>query len=177
MSKKIIIEKITEEVEDFLKNDLPRIVAKEAVDEFRENFDREGFRNNGVQRWPEVKRRMPNSPWYGFQYKGERRSDKEKKRKGKKRKLNYSAKYTKYPILRVTSNLYRSVRSFEESPQRVEIGSDLPYAQVQNDGGYIKVFGKARVKLPKRQFIGESQELMDYLEKILIKRIDNLTNI
>jgi phage gpG-like protein len=59
----------------------------------------------------------------------------------------------------------------------VEIGSDLPYAQVQNDGGYIKVFGKARVKLPKRQFIGESQELMDYLEKILIKRIDNLTNI
>ena len=177
MAKKIIIEKITKEVELFLKNDLPRIVAKEAVDEFRENFDREGFRNNGVQPWPEVKRRMPNSPWYGFQYKGERRSDKEKKRKGKKRKLNYSAKYTKYPILRVTSNLYRSVRSFEESPERVEIGSDLPYAQVQNDGGYIKVFGKARVKLPKRQFVGESKELMELLERILIQKIDNLTNI
>lgn len=177
MAKKIIIEKITKEVEVFLKNDLPRIVAKEAVDEFRENFDREGFRNNGVQRWPEVKRRIPNSPWYGFQYKGERRSPKDRKKKGRKRKLNYSAKYTKYPILRVTSNLYRSVRSFEESPQRVEIGSDLPYAQVHNDGGFIKVFGKAKVKLPKRQFVGESKELMDLLEKILIQKIDNLTNI
>ena len=177
MGKKIIIEKITEEVEAFLTNDLPRIVAKEAVDEFRENFDRQGFRNNGVQRWPEVKRRMPNSPWYGFHYKGERRSEKERKKKGKKRKLNYSLKYTKYDILRVTANLYRSVTSFEVSPERVEIGSDLPYAQVQNDGGYIRVFGKARVKLPKRQFIGESQELMDHLEKILIQRIDNLTSI
>lgn len=175
MSKKIIIEKITEDVEVFLKRDLPRIVAKEAVDEFRENFDREGFRNNGVQPWPEVKRRMPNSPWYGFQYKGERRSSKERKKKGQKRKLNYSDKYTKYPILRVTSNLYRSVTSFEVSPERVEIGSDLPYAQVQNDGGYIKVFGKAKVKLPKRQFIGESKELMDKLERILITKIDNLT--
>ena len=177
MPKKIIIEKITEEVEAFLRDDLPRIVAKEAVDEFRENFDRQGFRNNGVQRWPEVKRRMPNSPWYGFHYKGERRSEKERKKKGKKRKLNYSLKYTKYDILRVTANLYRSVTSFEVSPERVEIGSDLPYAQVQNDGGYIRVFGKARVKLPKRQFIGESQELMDDLEKILIQQIDNLTSI
>ena len=176
MAKKIIIEKITEEVEAFLKNDLPRIVAKEAVDEFRENFVRQGFRNNGVQRWPEVKRRMPNSPWYGFQYKGERRSPKDRKKKGQKRKLNYSLKYTKYDILRITSNLYRSIREVDVSPERVEIGSDLPYAQVQNDGGYIKVFGKAKVKLPKRQFIGESKELMDELERILIAKIDNLTN-
>lgn len=176
MSKKIIIEKITEEVQAFLKNDLPRIVAKEAVDEFRENFTRQGFRNNGIQRWPEVKRRMPNSPWYGFQYKGERRSPKERKKKGQKRKLNYSLKYTKYDILRITSNLYRSVTSFEVSPERVEIGSDLPYAIVHNDGGFIKVFGKAQVKLPKRQFIGESKELMDELERILIQKIDNLTN-
>lgn len=176
MAKKNIIEKITVEVEAFLKKDLPRIVAKEAVDEFRANFDRQGFQNNGVHRWPEVKRRMPNSPWYGFQYKGERRSPKERKKKGQKRKLNYSQKYTKYDILRITSNLYRSVTSFEVSPERVEIGSDLPYAQVQNDGGYIKVFGKAKVKLPKRQFIGESRELMDELERILISKIDNLTN-
>ena len=59
----------------------------------------------------------------------------------------------------------------------MEIGSDLPYAQVHNDGGFIKVFGKAKVKLPKRQFVGESKELMDLLEKILIQKIDNLTNI
>ena len=176
MAKKIIIEKITEEVEVFLKNDLPRIVAKEAVDEFRENFVRQGFRNNGVQRWPEVKRRIPNSPWYGFHYKGERRSPKDRKKKGQRRKLNYSLKYTKYDILRITSNLYRSIREVDVSPERVEIGSDLPYAQVQNDGGHIKVFGKAKVKLPKRQFIGESKELMDELERILIQRIDNLTN-
>lgn len=174
MSKKNIIEKITREVEDFLHNDLPRIASQEAVNEFRDNFSRQGFRNKGIRKWPDVKRRDPTSPWYGFQYKGERR-DRNTKRKSK-RKLNFSKKYTLYDILTVSRNLESSIRPYEATPQRVEVGSDLPYAQVHNEGGYIRVFGKARVRLPQRQFIGESHELMEELEDKLMKKIDQITN-
>ena len=74
MAKKTPFSQIDAEVKKFLRKDLPRIVGKMAVDEFRENFRRQGFRNNGVTPWKEVKRRDPQSSWYGFQYKGERRT-------------------------------------------------------------------------------------------------------
>ena len=48
MAKKTPFSQIDTEVKKFLRKDLPRIVGKMAVDEFRENFRRQGFRNNGV---------------------------------------------------------------------------------------------------------------------------------
>ena len=55
-------------------------------------------------------------------------------------------------------------------------GSDLPYAAVHNEGGYIKIFGKTIRKLPKRQFLGESRELMDELQKKYLADIDRITD-
>lgn len=40
-----------------MQKDLPRQAGKMAVDESRENFRRQGFRNNGITPWPEVERR------------------------------------------------------------------------------------------------------------------------
>ena len=74
MARKNPISEINKRVEHFIQHDLPRIAGKMGEDEFRENFHREGFRNNGITPWPEVKRRKKDSPWYGFQYKGERRT-------------------------------------------------------------------------------------------------------
>ena len=56
------------------------------------------------------------------------------------------------------------------------IASDLPYAEVHNEGGYIRVFGKAKKKLPKRQFIGESAELMEELEERYLADIDKIVD-
>lgn len=69
-----------------------------------------------------------------------------------------------------------SIRVREASPGRVIIGTDLPYAEVHNEGGYIRIFGKKKVKVPRRQFIGESRELMDELEKALLERVDAIVD-
>lgn len=54
-------------------------------------------------------------------------------------------------------------------PQGVEILSDKPYAEVQNNGGDIRVFGRRTAKLPARPFIGHSQELDAKIEDIIEK--------
>ena len=177
---------IEKKVLKYIRNDLPRIAGKMAVDEFRENFRRQGFRNNGITPWPDVRRRDKSSPWYGFQYKGERRTsvryirDRKtgKTRRSKtQRKLNFSNAATRRGILiGPGANLMSSISVRERSPSQVIVGTDLPYAEVHNEGGYIRVFGKAVRKLPKRQFIGESRELMDEIEKKYLKDIDRIVD-
>ena len=177
---------IEKKVLKYIRNDLPRIAGKMAVDEFRENFRRQGFRNNGITPWPDVRRRDKSSPWDGFQYKGERRTsvryirDRKtgKTRRSKtQRKLNFSNAATRRGILiGPGANLMNSISVRERSPSQVIVGTDLPYAEVHNEGGYIRVFGKAVRKLPKRQFIGESRELMDEIEKKYLKDIDRIVD-
>lgn len=36
----------------YIRSDAPRIVGKMGVDHFKENFDKEGFVNNGLHPWP-----------------------------------------------------------------------------------------------------------------------------
>ena len=85
-----------------------------------------------------------------------------------KKKLNFSNAATRRGILIGTgANLMNSITVFEASEKQVRVGSDLPYAEVHNEGGYIKIFGKAVKKLPRRQFIGESHELMTERKTLL----------
>ena len=68
---------LREKMEDWLQkvqHDLPIIMGKTAVDHFRENFKLGGFMNNGLQKWADVERCKSDSPWYGFDYKGEKRT-------------------------------------------------------------------------------------------------------
>ena len=181
-----MIREIEKKISLYVKKDFPRQVGKMSVDEFRENFRRQGFRNNGITPWPEVKRRKKGSPWYGFQYKGEKRTsvhyvrDRKtgKTRRSKtQKKLNFSNAATRRGILiGPGANLMNSITVFEADEKKVIVGSDLPYAEVHNEGGYIKVFGKAVRKLPRRQFIGESHELMIEMEEKLIENIDSITD-
>lgn len=186
MATENVFQKIEKEVKRYVRKDLPRMIGKISVDEFRGNFHRRAFRNNGLHRWPDVKRRDPSSPWYGFQYKGERRTSvrierdrttgKTRRNKSQK-KLNFSSAATKRGILfGPGNNLMRSIAVREASARRVVIGTDLPYAEVHNEGGYIRVFGKAKVKMPQRQFIGESSELMQVIEKKFLREIDRITD-
>lgn len=186
MATKNVLQDIERKIKRYAHANLPRMAGKMAVDEFRENFHRQGFRNNGLHRWADAKRRDPSSPWYGFQYKGERRTSVRfvrDRKTGKTRrsqsqsKLNFSSAATKRGILiGPGSNLMRSVTVRQATAQRVAIGTDLPYAEVHNEGGYIRVFGKAKVKVPKRQFIGESRELMQAIEKKFLREVDRITD-
>ncbi len=50
MTNKNPIKEIEKQVLNYIEDDLPRIAGNMAVNEFRENFHRQGFRNNGITR-------------------------------------------------------------------------------------------------------------------------------
>jgi hypothetical protein len=52
-------------INDYASNGALTVIATEATNQFKENFDNEGFDG---KKWPEVERRKPESPWYGFDY-------------------------------------------------------------------------------------------------------------
>ena len=54
------------EIERFRTEDLPEIIGVEAVRHYNESFVKEGATDRSFQKWPDVKRRDPQSPWYGF---------------------------------------------------------------------------------------------------------------
>ena len=163
---------------DQIQRDLPIIMGKTAVDHFRDNFSHGGFVNNGVQTWQDVKRRDPDSPWYGFDYKGEKRTSYKFKRDQKtgktskasnQKRLNFSMASTqRLPLNSQRKELYNSIR-YAPLEDGVVIISDKPYSFVHNEGGMIKVFGKHPTRVPKRQFIGESKELNEKIRKEIIK--------
>ena len=151
------------DVRDFLrrhKNRIAREIGNEAVRHFKDNFRQEGFVDNGIHKWKEVKRRD-----------GQRRL----KGKGKpKQKTNFSQAATQRKILTGSSgelqdSLSYKVNSASGANVSVSITSDKPYAVVQNEGGPIKVFGKASTILPARPFVGHSKELDGKIEEIVQK--------
>lgn len=156
---------------------LARIVGDMAEKHFKANFDKEGFVNNGVQPWKEVKRRDPSSPWYGFSYRGKKL--KGKRRKGvRRRSANFSNAATKRKILTgPTGELRRSLKYNVQAAtsKKIAVGiiSDKPYATVQNEGGTIRIFGKASAFLPARPFVGYSKELEEQLQKKIFEELNN----
>jgi phage gpG-like protein len=133
----------------------------------------------------------------------------------KARKRNDKGKRGNRAILVKSGDLRRSVKVINKNYDSVTLGSDLPYAQIHNDGGTIhkkasknsmyyrevstnilsrktnKRFarttgrrkathameveiGEHDIKMPKRQFIGNSKKLTDLLRDKLDKRIQNV---
>jgi phage gpG-like protein len=167
-----------------LQTDMPRIVGKTAVDHYQENFDKEGFVDNGVNKWPDVKRRDPSSPWYGFEYRGERATNKLKKKgkgqkgytNGGKNRTNFSQAATQRKVLNGSTHELRRALRYVPRQNGVEILNDKPYAAIHNEGGTIRVFGRGSATLPARQFVGESIELDEKIEKETDRKLDQLFN-
>jgi phage gpG-like protein len=138
---------ISKEMRKFTHEDAPVIMGKNAVDHFTENFQQEGFVNNGLQKWDEVKRRM--NP-----------------------KITGAA--ASRPILTgETGDLGMSIDYKNAENGEVTIFSDLPYSEAHNEG--TTTAGRSHnVTIPQRQFIGDSAELdkknLEEIEKH-VKRI------
>jgi phage gpG-like protein len=72
--------------------------------------------------------------------------------KWKERKRNRNGSKKKSQTLLVgTGRLKRSIRKISANESQIIIGSDVPYAQIHNDGGTIK--GTVTVKAHKRKII------------------------
>ena len=142
------------EVQEFLDNMWPYIAGDTAVNHFKENFDHEGFMDGGVTPWDDVKRRDNDSEWYGI---------------APNNKGRLSSTRAADPILKDTNELRDAIDYEVRGAGEVVIVNEKPYAAVHNEGGHAFVFGKTPFEMPKRQFIGDSEELNE-------KNIDELTN-
>lgn len=170
-------------INKLLTRDLPTIIGHEAREHFTDNFRRGGFVDGGLKQWPDVKRRDPASPWYGFEYRGERRTsyafsrDKitgKTYRAKKQKRLNYSEAATKLtPLTSKRNRLMNSLRSRTQAMSAV-IYTSIPYAKVHNEGGKAKVFGKRSFTMPRRQFMGHSAELDRQVHTEIDRRIDDI---
>ena len=150
-------------VEDYMNNKTPTIIGVEAVNHFKESFENQGFTDTNLEKWDDVKRRDSSSRWHGFEY-GSNANRIGVKRRKASAMSNYSHAATSRPILSGQSqNLMNSLR-WEKRGRGSLITAGTPYAEIQNEGGTIKIFGKKETTMPKRQFMGRSQVLIDKLQ-------------
>jgi hypothetical protein len=52
------LDNIVSELDEYARKDAPTVIGNIAVGFFKGNFEKQGFVNNGVQEWQEVKRRQ-----------------------------------------------------------------------------------------------------------------------
>ena len=136
-----------------LTSELPKALGQVAVTQFTQNFTKQGFEDVGVQKWKDVKRRDPNSEWYGY-------------RRGK-----FSKAATTAAILTETGNLKKSIFIKSANKNKVVIGTNQvvsKYAKLHNEGGYNSM-GKV---VPQRKFIGSSRSLENKMKKMVLTSIN-----
>jgi phage gpG-like protein len=155
-------------LEQFFRQ-LPKHVAKAYENFVKDNFEREAFLDNGLHKWGA-------------------RAKKDRDRKGREKKKQRK-------LLVKSGNLRRSIR-YRVSGNTITFFSDMPYAQVHNEGGKVqytakvkahtrktKKSGKVQVKahtrqanyvMPKRQFMGYSKEFEEEIVEWIGEKIEKL---
>jgi len=149
---------------DQLTKELPKALGQVAVTHFTQNFRKQGFDDVGVKKWKDVKRRDPNSEWYGY------RSSKVGNKEGI---ATFSKAATTAAILTETGNLKKSIFIKNADRYIVRVGTNQivnKYAKLHNEGGYN---GNGRF-VPQRKFMGASRSLEKKMKKMVsisIKKI------
>ena len=133
-------------------NDFVVVMGTDAKNHFVKSFRNQGFEDASIEKWQPRKGEIMSS---GI---------------AKVRKKDKSSR----AILVKTGDLRRSIKVLNKSYRSITLGSDLPYAQIHNDGLYGNAYGKYRYKMPKRQLIGHSKKLIDQLRMKLDKLIVNV---
>lgn len=121
-------------IQNFLKDGVFDVVGVEAENFYKESFRNQGFTDNNLEKWEDVKRRT--NP-------------------GRSTRAQTAARR---PILTgQTGELGESVY-YEKKPPHVAIKSDKDYAQVHNEGGTAGRTGR-QFDMKQRKFIGKSAKL------------------
>ena len=115
---------------------LPVKVGVLAEGQFKDNFLKGGFVNNGLQKWKPAKRQLS----------------------GKKDTK------TKNKTLVASGLLYKSI-GHVTGAARVVVQNKVPYAAVHNEG--LRAGRGRGFQMPRRQFIGDSRELNEKVEKTI----------
>jgi phage virion morphogenesis protein len=141
---------------------MPKRIGGTAVSWFKQNFRRQGF-PEGSGRFEKWPPRKPGAS----------------RDKGRN-------------ILVDTGNLKRSIRLETATKQQVKVSTDVPYAEIHNQGGRINTTAQVRahtrrtrrgrtqvqahkrkmdITMPQRQFMGNSQALNKRLRKMITQEL------
>jgi phage gpG-like protein len=157
--------------DEFLKEVKPmlttyaREVAIDGVNFFKKSFTDQGFTNRGLNRW---RSRKINKLYL-------RRSIKTIGGKNARTtfRLTKQAKRANHAILIKTGKLRRSIKG-EANRLNIEFTANTAYAQIHNEGGLAGRNKKARI--PKRQYMGESEEFMNQISDKFLKKLEQVFN-
>ncbi|HBX44466.1 MAG TPA: virion morphogenesis protein [Porphyromonadaceae bacterium] len=125
-------------------DDIKNIVGVEAVNHYKKSFADEGFTDKVLNPWKDVKRRNPDSSWYGHSGQTGR----------------FSQARTTAPVLSGETRELQNSITFRRTDRGVRISNDKPYAHVHNYGGRAKIYGKKEFQMPQRRFVGRSAVLI-----------------
>lgn len=146
-------------LQEFAKgDDIKDVMGVEAVAHFKQSFDNEGFTDESKQPWADVKRRDPDSDWYGHS--------------GQTGK--FSAARTTAKILTGETNELKESIYFARTETGVRVYNEKPYAHVHNFGGMAKVYGKKAFQMLARPFIGPSKTMMTNIRTEISTRIKSI---
>jgi phage gpG-like protein len=128
--------------------DIKDILGTEAVNHFQRSFDNEGFTDKTLDPWQDVKRRDPDSPWYG--HSGQTG--------------NFSQARTAAKVLTGETRELRNGISYVHTDKGVRVTSPTSYGRVHQFGLAAKVYGKASFQMTPRPFMGKSVLLKNNIE-------------
>lgn len=143
------LDRMQDDMKRAIEDDLPDIIGVEAVNHFKASFENEGFTDQSLEKWPEVKRRQ-----------------------GK----NKGADALRKILTGKTGNLHDSI-TYNKEPEKVIIsanpmntGAASNYAVAHNFG--TNNAGRAHnTVIPKRTFLAHSevlnQKIVDKIERYL----------
>lgn len=136
-------------------DDMAIIAGKQAIDFFKESFQKEGFTNGGFKKWPEVNRRGANGHKPASGARGSRK------------------------ILTDSGNLGEAFDYEKTGPGEVTVSNTAEtkngfiYGTVHNTG--VSDAGRGRnTVIPQRQFMGESDELNEIIEKEIERKLKDI---
>jgi phage gpG-like protein len=152
MASKFNFERIQRNVAQ-MKRELPRVLANDTQKFFAASWDKQGWDNNGVERWKDPQRKIAGTPAYKYPKKGA------------------DARHTRATMVQ-SGRLRRAVGSSIRSVSfdKIRFVVDVPYAAVHNYGLPMKN-GKP---MPQRKFIGDSKNLRILQLKKIKQVIDKI---
>lgn len=148
-----------QKLRDFVEgDDIKDIMGTEAVNHFNESFQNEGFTDETLTPWEDVKRRDKDSPWHGHS-----------SQTGK-----FSAARTAAKILSGETGLLAASNYFVKTVNGVKILNDAPYASVHQFGKQAFVYGKKEFTMTARPFFGKSVKMVGNIKSKIKKEITNI---
>jgi len=123
---------------------IPVKVGVAAEQHFKDNFRKGGFVNGGLKAWKPAKRQSDPK--------------------------NPDRAYK--TLMSRRNNLYSSIRH-SVKPYTAVVSTDVPYAQAHNEGANNAGRGH-RTRIPKRQFMGESRELTNKVQRLVVAEINKI---